>query len=189
MPRSHRRPAALLALALLSAGAADAQSFGKPTPGVCFLSKQRVLDRSTAGAAANQRMEALRQAVIQELSGERAAIAQDSSALQADKPIVSQATYQQRAGALALRQEAFENLQNMRNGQLARTRALVTGLLIRQMAPLLAQILSQRGCSAVFESSDAYAFTPTMDLTEDVIRAMDAHLGPITFDLQPPDQQ
>lgn len=181
----------LLAAALVSVmvGRADAQSFGKPTPGVCFLSKQKVLDQSSAGAAANQRMEAIRNAVIQELSGERAAIAVDANALQADKPIISQTAYQQRAGALALRQQSFENLQNTRNSQIAHTRARVTAVLIRQMAPLLAQILSQRGCSAVFESSDAYAFTPAMDLTDDVIRAMDARLGPIAFDLEPPEAQ
>jgi Skp family chaperone for outer membrane proteins len=189
MGRSWLLAAAALVSASVITASVDAQSFGKPTPGVCFLSKQKVLDQSAAGAAANQRMEAIRNAVIQELSGERSAIAVDANALQADKPIISQTAYQQRAGALALREQSFETLQNTRNSQIARTRAMVTALLIRQMAPLLAQILSQHGCSAVFESSDAYAFTPTMDLTDDVIRAMDARLGPIAFGLEPPEGQ
>lgn len=189
MGRSWLLVVASLVSVMVMAASADAQSFGKPTPGVCFLSKQKVLDQSAAGAAANQRMELIRQAVIQELSGERAAIAQDANALQADKPLIPQTAYQQRAGALALREQSFDDLQNTRNSQIARTRARVTSLLIRQMAPLLAQILSQRGCSAVFESSDAYAFTPAMDLTDDVIRAMNAHLGALAFDLEPPETQ
>jgi len=160
MGRTWLFAAAALIPVAVNAGGASAQSFGKPTPGVCFLSKQKVLDQSAAGAA-----------------------------LQADKPIISQTAFQQRAGALALREQSFETLQNTRNSQITRTRARVTALLIRQMAPLLAQILSQRGCSAVFESSDAYAFTPAMDLTDDVIRAMNARLGQIAFDLEPPEAQ
>ena len=189
MGRTWLFAAAALIPVAVNAGGASAQSFGKPTPGVCFLSKQKVLDQSAAGAAANQRMELIRQAVVQELSGERGAIAVDANSLQADKPIISQTAFQQRAGALALREQSFETLQNTRNSQITRTRARVTALLIRQMAPLLAQILSQRGCSAVFESSDSYAFTPAMDLTDDVIRAMNARLGQIAFDLEPPEAQ
>jgi Skp family chaperone for outer membrane proteins len=175
-------------LTLVSASlssAATAQSFGAPTPGVCFLSKQRVLDNSNAGAAANQRIAVLRQAVEQELSGERQAIANDANVLQIQKPVIDIAIYQQRAGALALRQQAFQTLENTRNDQLARTRADVTAHLIGELAPILAAVLAEHHCSAVFESSGAYAFNPTMDLTGEIIGVMNNRLPAFPFDLEP----
>jgi len=178
----------VVVLVLALASLADnvvAQSFGPPTPGVCFLSKQRVLDDSNAGAAANQRIAALRQAVEQELSGERQAIANDANVLQIQKPVIDIAIYQQRAGALALRQQAFQTLENTRNDQLARTRADVTAHLIGQLAPILAAVLSEHRCSAVLESSGAYAFNPSMDLTNEIIGVMNSRLPAFPFDLEP----
>ncbi len=166
-------------------GAAMAQSFGPPTPGVCFLSKQRVLDDSNAGAAANQRIAFLRQEVDQELSGERQAIANDANVLQIQKPVIDIAIYQQRAGALALRQQAFQTLENTRNDQLTRTRADVTAHLISELAPILAAVLSEHRCSAVLESSGAYAFNPAMDLTREIIGVMNSRLPAFPFDLEP----
>jgi Skp family chaperone for outer membrane proteins len=181
-----RLTAFVIATCLCVACGARAQTFGAPTPGVCFLSKARVLDQSNAGAAANQRIAGLRQAVEQELSGERAAIAADANVLQIQKPVIDIAIYQQRAGALALREQAFQTLENTREDQLARTRADVTAQLIRQLAPILAAVLSEHRCSAVLESSDAYAFNPAMDLTAEVIRQMNARLPAFPFNLEPP---
>ena len=178
-----RRIAALLLVSSLLAFGAHAQTFGPPTPGICFLSKARVLDQSNAGAAADQRLEALHQAVDQELSGERAAIANDAKVLDIQKPVIDVSVYQQRAGALALRQQAFANLENARNDQLTRTRADVTAQLIRDLAPILAQVLSAHRCSAVLESSDAYAFNPAMDLTSEAIVIMNARIPAFPFDL------
>jgi Skp family chaperone for outer membrane proteins len=179
------RLALLTLVSAFLASAAMAQSFGAPTPGVCFLSKQRVLDNSNAGAAANQRIAVLRQAVEQELSGERQAIANDASVLQIQKPVIDTAIYQQRAGALALRQQAFQTLENTRDDQLARTRADVTAHLIGQLAPILAAVLAEHHCSAVFESSGAYAFNPSMDLTNEIIGVMNNRLPAFPFDLEP----
>ncbi len=176
--------AAVLGTCLAQASAV-AQSFGPPTPGVCFLSKERVLDQSNAGAAANQRIAGLRQAVEQELSGERSAIAGDASVLQIQKPVIDVAIYQQRAGALALREQAFQTLESTRNDQLSRTRADVTAHLIHEMAPVLATVLSEHHCSAVLESSGAYAFNPAMDLTSEVIGIMNSRLPSFPFDLEP----
>jgi Skp family chaperone for outer membrane proteins len=175
----------LVVFALGAAPAAWAQNYGHPTPGICFITKQRILDQTNAGAAANQRIEMFRQAIAQELSGERAAIAADANVLQIQKPVISEAIYQQRAGALALREQSFQTLENIRNDQLARTRAKITARLIRELAPILAGALSEHSCSAVFESTGAYAFNPTMDLTNEVILAMNAKLGPIDFGLEP----
>ncbi len=178
--------AGLVAGLVLLAGGASAQTFGPPTPGVCFLSKQGVLNQSNAGAAANHRFEQLRGAVAQELSGERNAIANDAKVLEIQKPVIDIAVYQQRAGALALRQQAFQSLENTRNDQLNRTRADITARLIQAMAPILAQVLSEHRCSAVFEASGAYAYNRQMDLTGEVISIMNAQLPAFPFDLDPP---
>lgn len=159
-------------------------TFGQPTPGICFLSRERVLDQSKAGAAANQRMQLFTQGVARELSGERAAIAADANVLQIQRPVISESIYQQRAGALALREQSFQTLDNTRNDQLSRTRATATARLILAMAPTLAAVLSEHGCSAVLETSGAYAVNPRMDLTWEVIQIMDARLPPFNFDLE-----
>lgn len=178
------RAAPCLLIAAGLALGARAQTFGPPTPGLCFLSRERVIDQSSAGRAANQRIEMFRQAIANNLSGERAAIAADASVLQIQRPVISEAIYQQRAGALALREQSFQTLENTRNDQLARTRAKVTARLIRELAPVLASVLSEHGCSAVLESSGAYAYRPTMDLTTEVIQVMDARIQSFTFDLE-----
>ena len=172
-------------LSHLVASGARAEVYGAPTPGICFLTKERVLDQSNAGAAANRRMALFARGVEQELSGERAAIIADANVLQIQRPVINEAVYQQRAGALALREQSFQTLENTRNDQLARTRAKATARLIRELAPVLASVLSEHGCSAVLESSGAYAYNPIMDLTVEVIRVMDARLPAVTFDLEP----
>ena len=168
------------------ASVVQAQAFGQPTPGICFLSRERVLDRSKAGVAANARLKLFGDGVARELSGERAAIAADSNVLQIQRPVISEAIYQQRAGALALRGQSFQALENTRNSQLTRTRARATAHLVREMAPALASVLSEHGCSAVLESSDAYAINPRMDLTAEIIGILDIKIPGFDFNLEPP---
>jgi Skp family chaperone for outer membrane proteins len=79
-------------------------------------------------------------------------------------------------------------LENTRNNQILRTRGIVTGKLIGEMAPILASLLSEHGCSAVLESSGAYAVNPRMDLTAQIIQIMDIRLPPFDFNLEPPPQ-
>ncbi len=178
---------ALAAIAVMSIAAVSrAQSFGPPTPGICFMSRERVLDQSKAGAAANERLAGFSHAVEQELAGERAAIAADANVLQVQKPVISEAAYQQRAGALALRAQSFGTLEATRSDQLARTRASVTARILGETARGLASIIAERGCSAVLESSGAYAVSPRMDLTTEVISALDARLPTISFELEGP---
>lgn len=164
---------------------ARAQSFGPPTPGMCFLSRERVLDRSKVGMTANARLTTFTHAVEQELSGERAAIAADANVLQIQKPVIDQAVYQQGAGALALREQSFGALEATRNDQPGRTRAGVTARILGETARELAGVIGQRGCSAVLEASGAYAISPRMDLTAEVIGLMDARLPTIDFILEP----
>lgn len=172
-------------MALGAAAAAHAQSFGQPTPGICFLSRERVLGQSKAGAAADMRLAALSQAVERELAGERAAIAADADRLQVQKPIIDEAIYQRRAGALALRAQAFQTLQTTRDDQLSRTRAQVAARILGETARGLAAVIAERGCSAVLEASGAYAVNPRMDLTTEVIQGLDARLPTLAFDLEP----
>lgn len=163
-----------------------AQSFGPPTPGICFLSRERVLNQSKAGVAANERLAGFSRAVDQELAGERAAIAADANVLQIQRPVISEAVYQQRAGALALRAQSFDTLEATRADQIARTRAGVTARILGETARGLASVIAERGCSAVLEASGAYAISPRMDLTTEVIGALDARLPAFTFELEIP---
>ena len=127
----------------------------------------------------------LKRAVEQELSGERAAISADINVLQIQRPVIAEALFQQRAGALALREQAFQTLETTRNDQLARTRAQATARILGVTAQGLAGIIAERGCSAVLEASGAYAVNPRMDLTPEVIQLLDARLPTISFELEP----
>ncbi len=176
---------AVVGIGLSMAGVAHAQSFGAPTPGICFLSRERVLDQSKAGAAANQRLALLASAADQELSGERTAIAADANVLQIQRPVINESVYEQRAGALALREQSFQSLKATRDDQLTRTRAQATAHILGETARGLASIIAERGCSAVLEASGAYAISPRMDLTAEVIQALNTRLPNVSFDLEP----
>ena len=178
-------PIAVAMAVTCEAPVAQAQSFGPPTPGICFLSRERVLGQSKAGMAANVRMAALTQAAEQELSGARTEIAADAKVLQIQKPVIDEAVYQRRAGALALREQSFGALEATRNDQLARTRARVTARILGETARGLAGVIGRRACSAVLEASGAYAVNPRMDLTTEVIGLLDARLSTIDFALEP----
>lgn len=171
---------------ILAASAVHAQSaFGAPTPGICFLSRAQVLDRSKAGVAANARLQLFAKGIERQLGGERAAIAADANVLQIQRPVISESVFQQRAGALALRGQSFSTLESTLQDQLTRTRARATARIVKEMAPTLASVIAEHGCSAVLESSGAYAVNPRMDLTAEVIRIMDIRLPGFTFDLEP----
>jgi Skp family chaperone for outer membrane proteins len=197
--RVLRRASAALAFACI-AQAVEAQTGAppvKPAPGIpgygapiatlCLFARSEALDKSQAGLSANQQIEQFTQGLQAQLSAERTAIINDDKQLATLKNTLAAAEYQQRVTQMRQRYDALARTTQIQAAQLAKTRGAALQLVTAAMNPALADTITARHCSVVFERAGTYGANPAMDVTAEVIKLMNMRLPLITLKLAPPD--
>jgi outer membrane protein len=178
--------------ALFLAGEAIAQStaapvFGPPLPGVCLLSQSDALARSRVGASAAQQLKQFANGIDAELGAERTAIVNDDHALLGQKPSLGTADYQQRVAQLKQRYAELDHTRALRDAQLNMTRRDAIAQVMTVLTPSLAETITTKRCSVVFERGATYGSADATDITSAVVQRMDARASLITLRLAPPD--
>jgi len=189
MHRSFLAVSILVAASGLTPSAvfADAIQMAPPTPGVCLFSRPAAIGASHAGQAGTQRMQQLLTGVNAELQPQQQQLVADSKALQAQKASLPAAQFQERASALQTRIQSFQQLEQMRNAQLAQTKAQVEQYIGQTIDPVLDAVTVEHHCSVVIERSAAYRFNAAMDLTDQVRVGLDQRLPSVQFNLVTPE--
>jgi outer membrane protein len=178
--------AVLIALGLLGGGpvaAQVAQAPGAPIAGLCVYSENVILGQSQAGASANQQLVQLQTSINNELRATRDKLVADDQALTAQKATLAAADFAQRTTALQTRARDLQNLSNVRNGQLTRTRDSAIAQISKAALPLLNASLTAHGCAIVLDKAPVYSVNPAMDLTGEVMQRLNAALPAITVTL------
>jgi len=183
------RPAARPAAPAASAASAEAPIPQGPTiPGVCVFSEEGAIGLSAVGKFTQQRIQQLAGQANAELGAEKTGIETDATALQADKTIADDVR-QQRTLAINQRAAALQRKAEVRNRELELTNQKAIARISTEINPLLRQLYIQHNCSLLLNGQAVIGASPSMDLTQDVVRQLDAKITQFAFDREHLDQQ
>jgi outer membrane protein len=157
-------------------------------PGLCFLSREALLQTSTVGQFINDRMKQLSAVVQAELTGEQTSLENDAKALQAQKASLDAAVFEQRGEALQQRGAQFQQKVQLRQRELEATQQKAFARVLQAAGPFVGQVVTQRGCGALVDANAVIVGNPSMDTTPTVIQLLNGSLTQFAFDREHLDQ-
>lgn len=171
------------------AAAAPAASTGPAIPGLCVFSVEGAVGASKVGAHVNTRLQQLLQQVQAELNGLRTAIENDDKALAAQRATLDATTLEQRASALQVRVNDMQRRGQLRERELGATEQKALARVGQELSPLVQQVANQRQCSVVLNRQAlVLGGAGSMDITPQVVTALDAKITTFAFDRERLDQ-
>jgi outer membrane protein len=176
-----------------AAAAATAESpaiqMTTPVPGVCVLSREALLTKSTVGAYVNDRMKQLGAVVQAEVTGEQTSLENDAKALDGQKASLKADVYQQRAQGLQQRYAALQQKVALRQRELEATQQKAFSRILQTAGPMVGQAVGQRSCGILLDANAVIVGNPNLDITQSVITLLNGSLTQFAFDREHLDQQ
>jgi Skp family chaperone for outer membrane proteins len=147
------------------------------------FSKDQALQTSKAGASASEQLRQFASAANAKLKPERDVLAQENQALMDQGAKLAPGQLQQRELALQQKSTEFQEVQQQRAAQLQQTQINAANRILGFINPALTAASKAHRCSIIFERGQVYGVNPAMDLTAQVIKAVDAALPPFKVEL------
>ncbi len=157
--------------------------------GVCVLSRDGLVAGSTVGKFVQTRLGQLTNQVQAELSGEQSSIQSAAKDLETKKATLAQAAYQQQGQALQQRVNALQEKAQQRDRELQATEQRAIQRILQEATPLVSAEVKTKNCGVLVDGSAVLAVNPSMDLTPDVITALNGKLTQFDFDREHLDAQ
>lgn len=173
-----------------AAPAAPAVTHGAAIPGICVFSGDGAIGASTVGKFVFTRLQQLTQQASAEVSAEETALNADAKALDGQRATLDQSTFETRASAIQVRANALQRKVQQRNAEMQRTQEKALGRLSDEIAPLVRASYQAKACSLLL-NRDALTLNlanPAMDITPQVVTALNAKITQFTFDRERLDQ-
>lgn len=161
---------------------------GPVIPGMCVMSVEAAIGSSTVGRFVSQRLQQLSQQANAELTGENTAIETEAKALDAQRATLDQSTLEQRAASLQVRGNALQRKAQLRERELQATEQKALSRVAQEMEPLVSQAYQQKGCSLLLQQTGVILANPAMNITPQVVTALNAKITQFTFDRERLDQ-
>ena len=183
--QSRRSSAARSSAAPAAAASAPTQAplaQGPAITGLCVYSNAQALAASAAGKAYSTRMQQLQAQAAAEISGQQTQLQTEEKALVAKRATLNQEQFAQQAQPLQAREQALNQTADARTRDLRYTAARQTQRLGSVLEPLVRAAYEGHHCSVLINGDGIMAANRDMDLTTEVIRALDAKMTTITFD-------
>lgn len=174
--------AATPAAAPAAAPAAPAITHGPVIPGLCALSGQEAIAKSTVGQYVNTRLQQIVGQVKSELQPEDTSIANDYKALETARSTLDQATLQSRAQGLQTRADALRQKSDLRSRELQATRDKALNRIAQELNPIAIQLYQQHRCSVLLDKGSTMVVNPEMDLTNQAVTMLNAKITQFPFD-------
>ena len=173
---------ALAQTAAAPAAAAPTITYGAPINGLCTLSLDGAVGASTVGKYVDTRLGQIGAQVNAELSGEKNAIDTEARTLEGQRASMDQNTFEQRAAALQVRDNALQRKAQLRDREMQATQQQAVGRVLNEMKPLIAQAAQQKNCAILLDRSSVVMVNPAMDITPAVVTALNGKLTQFAFD-------
>ena len=174
---------ALSSSALAQAGAAAPPvSHGPTVPGLCIINIEAAVGGSTVGKYVDTRLQQIVGQVQAELGGERSSIDSEAKALEAQRATMDQNTLEQRGAALQVRANALQRKAQLRDREVQATEQKALARVGDEMEPLIRQAYQQKNCSVLLQRNAVVLASPTMDITPQVVTALNAKITQFAFD-------
>jgi outer membrane protein len=161
---------------------------GPAVPGVCVFNQDATFAQSAVGKYAGQRLQQLATQAKAELEASATALDTDAKALDAARTTITQDAYQQRMLALQQRSQAGQRLGEQRSRELQLTQQKALARISTEVNPLLRQLYVQHNCSLLLNAQALFTASPNMDLTNEVVRLLDAKITQFPFEREHLDQ-
>jgi len=161
---------------------------GPVIPGVCVINIDGAIGGSTVGRYVGTRMQQLIAQVKAELSGEQTAIETEGKSLESQRATLDANTYEQRGAALQVRYNALQRKAQLRDREISATEQKAINRIAQEMNPLVQQAYAQKNCGLLLQSNAVIAANPAMDITPQVVTALNAKITQFAFDREHLDQ-
>ncbi|MBO9709385.1 MAG: OmpH family outer membrane protein [Caulobacter sp.] len=186
----------LVALAMASGAFAQAAApaaappvtHGPALTGVCIFSSQRAVAQSQVGKAVDARLKTIIQQVNAELTAERTGLDNEAKALDAKKATMDQNALEQQAAALQVKANAWQRKGQLRQREVEATEQKQLARVYQELDPAIRQAYQAKTCSILIDRESVLLGNPAMDITDQVVAAVDARIKTLTFDRERLDQ-
>lgn len=174
--------AGAFAQAAKPAAAAPTVSHGPALANVCILNRDQVLGASTVGKSIDTRLQQINAQVEAELKTEATAINTEAQSLDTQRATLDPNAFEKRQADLQVRANAFERKRQQRAREMQETQQKALGRFEQEMAPAITQVYQSKQCSLLLERAAVVLANPAMDVTPQVIAALNARIQTFTFD-------
>lgn len=172
-----------------AAPAAPAITHGPAVPGVCVVSVEAAIANSTVGRHVDTRLQQLIAQVNAELNAERTAIDNEAKTLDGQKATLDRTVLETRAANLQVRAGALQRKAQLREREIQATEQKALGRVGQEMEPLIRQVYQQRGCSMLLNRQAIVIANPALDITQNLVTALNGKITTFAFDRERLDQQ
>ncbi|HEY2356907.1 MAG TPA: OmpH family outer membrane protein [Phenylobacterium sp.] len=170
------------AAAAPAAAAVPQVTHGPAIPGICVMSLENAIGASTVGHYVEGRMQQIVAQVNAELNGEKASLDNDAKALDGRRATLDQSSFEQQASAIQVRANALQRKAQLRDREVSATEQKAVGRVGQEMEPLIRQVYQQKSCSVLLQRTAVVIANPAMDITPQVITALNAKITQFPFD-------
>jgi len=171
-----------------AAPAQPAIAFGAAIPGLCTMSPEAALATSQVGNYVGGRMKQIVDQANAELQGEKTQLDNDAKAIDARRATMDQNTLEQQAAAIQVRASAWQRKAQLRDREIQATDQKAENRVNQEMEPLIKQVFQQRACTILINRGSVVVANPAMDITPQVVSALNAKITQFAFDREHLDQ-
>lgn len=161
---------------------------GPVIAGVCIFSNEQAIGVSAVGKFVADRLKQIQGQAQAEIQGELAALQTDEKAYAAQRQTLTTDLQQQRELAFRQREEQLQRKAQIRNRELQATEQKALARIAVEMNPLLRQVYGQRNCGLLIDQNAVFGANPSMNITPDVVRLLDAKITQFPFEREHLDQ-
>ncbi len=186
-----RRVAAALgaALALALPAAAQEASLGEVVAPLLTLDQDRLFAESAWGKRVQAEIEAASRALAAENRRIEAQLTAEEKSLTERRPTMTPEAFRAEADAFDARVVNIRSEQDGKSRDLLKLRETELQAFFAAALPILGEVMRERGAVAIFDARSVLVSAAGIDITADVISAIDARVGPgpTRQDAAPPD--
>jgi outer membrane protein len=183
------------AFAQAATPAAPPLAHGPPLPGVCVIDMDQIVVGSTVGRYVQQRLQQIQAQANAEVNGDNTQLNNDAKALDAQRATLDQTTFEQRATAIQVRNNALQRKVQQRERELQMTEQKALSRVVQEAEQPIRAAYQQKGCSALMPRNATLSvyintafYNPAMDMTPQVVAALNAKVTQFAFDRERLDQ-
>lgn len=157
-----------------------------PDPLIAILDRVAILQYSKVGQDITRQMQVFTNQARDRIKGQRQSLQNEIRQFQQQEATMAADARQKRAAALQQREQNLQNMAAREENTLKAAMAAAHGEVAKQMAPIMQQIVAQRGVNMVLDRAAVPVATgPQFDITPDAIAALDAKITSYPVSLTP----
>ncbi len=161
---------------------------GAPINNLCILSIEGAIGSSTVGQYVDTRMQQIIAQVNAELNAERTGIDNEAKTLDAQRATMDQSALEKRAADLQVRANSLQRKAQLRDREVGATEQKALGRVSQELEPLIRQVYQQKQCSVLLRRDAVVIASPAMDITPQIVTALNAKITQFAFDRERMDQ-